>query len=314
MEHETLLQRLRSKLERKGYRSRTVSVQHLCNLGEKIDRDHVLGLLDEEFYEERLTHLSFKPPDTLPGAESVIVVAAPQPQIRVVFTWHGKPRSAIVPPTYTQASDKMVEGILSHLLGSEGFHVTKAALPLKLLAVQCGLGDYGKNNICHVPGMGSFHRLVAYYSDILCPDESWQEPQMMQRCRDCEACSRCCPTGAISADRFLIRAEKCITFHNERASDPSWLDPSWHNCLVGCMRCQRACPENLPYLDWIEHEHTFSEQETACILSSPPSRDLPAQTAKKLEQLGLLEDSRLLGRNLDVLLKRRERHLTPKHA
>jgi len=311
VEHETLLQRLRSKLERKGYRSRTVSVRHLCDLRERIERDHVLGLLDEEFYRERLTYLSFKPPDTLPGAESVIVVAVPQPQIRVVFTWHGKPRSAIVPPTYTQASDKIVEDALSHLLGSEGFRFTKAALPLKLLAVQSGLGDYGRNNICYVPGMGSFHRLVAYYSDIPCSAESWQEPQMMQRCRDCEACSRCCPTAAISADRFLIRAERCITFHNERASAfPSWLNPSWHNCLIGCMRCQRACPENLPYLDWIEHKHTFSEQETTCILGSPPSRNLPTQTAKKLEQLGLLEDSSLLGRNLDVLLRRKTSQLT----
>jgi epoxyqueuosine reductase len=303
MKDEKLLQELHSKLDEEGCRGRTVSVRHLCDLREDIERNRTGGLLNEEFYQERLTHFSFTPADVLPGAESLIVVAAPQPQIKVVFTWHGESTQVIVPPTYTNETDKKVERTLSHVLNHHGYHIARASIPLKLLAVRSGLGDYGRNNICYVPGMGSFHRLVAYYSDIPCSDENWREPQMMERCQNCQACLRICPTGAIAADRFLVRAERCITFHNERPTGfPAWIDRSWHNCLVGCMRCQKVCPKNNGFLDWIQGDLAFSEEETSCILNSTSVDRFPPETAKKLEQLNLLEDSLLLGRNLGMLL------------
>jgi epoxyqueuosine reductase len=282
-----------------------VSVRHLCDLREEIERNRTRGLLNEEFYQERLTHFSFTPPDILPGAESLIVVAAPQPQIKVVFTWHANSRPVIVPPTYAHETDKKVEGILSDVLDPRGYHIARASLPLKSLAVRSGLGDYGRNNICYVQGMGSFHRLVAYYSNIPCSDDNWREPKMMESCQSCQACLRSCPTGAITADRFIVRAERCITFHNERPTEfPAWIDPSWQNCLVGCMRCQNVCPKNSGFLDWIEGNLVFSEEETSCILNSTSADHFPPETAKKLEQLNLLEDSPLLGRNLGVLLHR----------
>ena len=45
-----------------------------------------------------------------------------------------------------------------------------------------------------------------------------------------------CPTKAIRQDRFLISAEQCLTFFNEKPDDfPEWVNPVWHNCLIGCM-------------------------------------------------------------------------------
>lgn len=282
-----------------------MSVRHLCDLREDIERNRTGSLLNEEFYQERLTHFSFTPPDVLTRAESLVVVATPQPQIKAVFTMHGKSSAVIVPPTYTNETDKKVERILSHVLDHRGYHTARASIPLKLLAARSGLGEYGRNNICYVPGMGSFLRLVAYYSDIPCSDGNWQEPQMMESCQNCQACLRSCPTGAIAADRFLVRAERCITFHNERLGEfPAWINPSWHDCLVGCMRCQRTCPKNRGFLDWIEGDLVFSEEETALILNSTSADRLPPETAKKLEQLNLLEDSLLLGRNLGVLMRK----------
>jgi hypothetical protein len=69
------------------------------------------------------------------------------------------------------------------------------------------------------------------------------------------------------------------------------------------MRCQRVCPENADFLNWVEGDQVFSEEETALILDSTPQDHLPPETARKLEQLNLLEDSHLLGRNLGALLK-----------
>lgn len=279
-----------------------VSVWHVRDLQQGIAGGHVRRLVDEEFYRERLTYFSFKPPDILPNAKSLIVVAAPQPQIRLVFTHHGELRPVMIPPTYVHETDEKVQGILSSVLSAE-YHVARAALPLKLLAVRSGLGDYGRNNICYVPAMGSFHRLVAFYTDLPCSEETWREPKMMERCMACRACLHGCPTGAITADRFLIRAERCITFHNERSNEfPAWIDPSWHNCLVGCLRCQKVCPENIPFLGWVKDEHVFSDEETSLILNSTPPNRLPSETARKLEQVNMLEYSEMLGRNLRVVL------------
>ena len=62
---------------------------------------------------------------------------------------------------------------------------------------------------------------------------------MMDRRQNCHACRLSCPTGAISFDRFLLRAERCIVLHNEKRGDlpfPSWMNSSWHNCIIGCLR------------------------------------------------------------------------------
>ena len=68
------------------------------------------------------------------------------------------------------------------------------------------------------------------------------------------------------------------------------------------MRCQRVCPENANFRDWVDGNHTFSEEETNLVLKSTPPDRLPHETAKKLAQLSLLEDTYILGRNLKALL------------
>jgi epoxyqueuosine reductase len=314
-----------SQLEERGYQGRIVDIQHLGDLQEEIEGRYRQGLFDEEFYQESFTWLTFSPPDSLPEARSLIVVAVPQPQIRVVFTWNGETLPLIIPPTYVayEETNKRVKDLLAGILGPAGYRVAQTALPKKLLAVRSGLGTYGKNNICYVPGMGSFHRLEAFYSDLPCQEDNWQESQMMDSCQNCSACLRNCPTGAIpstlrrgsgqallrtgTSERFLLRAERCITFHNERAGDvpfPAWLDPSWHNCLVGCLHCQRVCPQNKDFLEWVEEGAEFSQEETALLLEGVPLDQLPAATVRKLKQLDLTEYLDGLPRNLGVFFNR----------
>jgi epoxyqueuosine reductase len=233
------------------------------------------------------------------------VVAVPQPQIQVTFTWNGEPLPLIIPPTYVayRETDKQAEDLVTKVLAPQGYQVAQAVLPKKLLAVRSGLGTYGKNNICYVSGMGSFHRLAAFYSDLPCPEDNWQELQMMDSCQNCSACVRNCPSGAIPSERFLLRAERCITFHNERGGDfpfPAWLDPSWHNCLVGCLDCQRICPQNKDFVEWVEEGAEFSQEETALLLERVSLDQLSAATVRKLEQLDLIEYLDGLPRNLGV--------------
>lgn len=203
-----------------------------------------------------------------------------------------------------------MEDFLTGILAKKGYRVARTVLPLKLLAVRSGLGSYGRNNVCYVSGMGSFLQLVAFFSDLPCHEDHWQEPQMMENCQNCYACRQNCPTDAIPSDRFLLHAERCISFHNEKKGNipfPTQIDPSSHNCLIGCMHCQRVCPQNREFLQWIEEKEEFTQEETALLLKGVPRDQLPATTMRKLERLELLEDAEILPRNLSVFFGAQKR-------
>ena len=298
-----------SQLTKLGYRVSMGSVRHLSDLEQRIKGYYGNGSVDKQFYQERLSHFKFSPPDSLPEARSVIVIAVPQPQIRIIFTWKGKKLPCMIPPTYVtnRETDRQLENLLRKTLSPENYEVAPVLLPKKLLAVQSGLGYYGKNNICYVEGMGSFHQLAAFYTDLPSGESDWREPQLMNVSKNCSACLRNCPTGAISTDRFLLHAERCITFHNERPGNfPDWIDPRWHNCLVGCLHCQSVCPEDKDFLDWIEEKEEFSEEETTLLLEAKRSRRLPSSLLAKLEQLELVDYVDFLPRNLHVLFDKEE--------
>lgn len=108
----------------------------------------------------------------------------------------------------------------------------------------------------------------------------------------------------MGADRFLLRAGRCLTYHNEAAADfPGWIDPSWHHCLIGCLRCQTICPENAAVAGGVEDRGEFSERETALLVQGVPLSRLPAGTAARLKRLEINEDYRLLCRNLSMVLQ-----------
>ena len=298
-------------LAERGYQGRVVSIQRLRELQEEIEERYRQDLFDKEFYQERLASFDFQIPDSLPEAMSLIVVAVPRPQSQAVFTWNGKSRALILPPTYVayEETRKRVEDLLAGILDPKGYRIARTKLPLKLLAVRSELGWYGRNNICYVPGMGSFLQLVAVYSDLPCEKDDWREAQMMESCQNCHACRQHCPTGAIPSDRFLLRAERCIVFHNEKPGDipfPAWMNSSWHNCVVGCLHCQNVCPQNKDFLQWIEGKEEFSEEETALLLEGVPRDHLPAATVRKLEQLDLIGYLDSLRRNLGVFFEKSE--------
>jgi epoxyqueuosine reductase len=341
-----MLEELFSQWEEWGYDGRVVAIQHLGDLQEEIEGRYRQGLFDEEFYQEWLTRFAFSPPDSLPEARSMIVVAVPQPQTQVTFTWacpeprpehsrrgsrrDGEPVQFIIPPTYfEQKTENRVREVLVRVLEPAGYRMAEAVLPKKLLAVRSGLAAYGRNNISYVPGMGSFYGLVAVYSDLPAQEDNWREPQMMESCQSCSACLRHCPAGAIpsaspldpstglrtssardelragTSERFLLHAERCITFHNEKPGNvpfPAWMDPAWHNCLIGCMHCQRVCPENREFLHWVEERVEFSQEETALLLQGVTLDQLPPATAKKLEQSDTVDLLDVFPRNLGVFL------------
>jgi len=297
------------RLKERGFQARIVSVSHLQELQKEIESLRSHAFLDVQFYQDRLAWFNFQIPEDLPKAQSLIVVAVSRPQTLATFIWNGQRRPLILPPTYTAYDDiaKQVENLLAKILRAKGYKSARTALPLKLLAARSGLVQYGRNNICYVSGLGSFLQLVAVYSDMPCEEDSWQEATMMKSCEECELCRRACPTEAIPSDRLLLRAERCIPYHNEKKGDvpfPKWMDASWHNCVVGCMRCQRVCPQNKEVIQWTGEEEEFSEEETALLLEGVPYDKLPATAQRKLERLSLVDYLDSLPRNLGVFFNK----------
>jgi len=306
-------------LEAEGYRARVVSSRHIAEIEADVQARLRDGSLKPEVFENYGDIFNPSPPEDLRDPGSLIVVAVPQPQTRFTFNLNGTGFHAVVPPTYLHASliERRTKDTVNDILKPGGYSAVGALLPRKLLAVCSGMAEYGRNNITYVDGLGSFYRICAYYSDMPCEHDTWREPAMMPRCETCTICADKCPAGAIDPERFLIRAEKCITYHSEQDNNipfPGWLDPSWHNCLVGCLICQRVCPADRDVIYWTENGVEFTESETRFLLDFNPegvkiwTKDgprvpggIPAPLARKLERSDLLGILEIIPRNLAAL-------------
>ena len=302
------MSRLSLALAEQKYRFSIVPLSHAQELRDGIEELHRDGLYDPEFYRGRLGDFVYEPAADFPGAQSIVVIAVPHAKIRVAFEWKGIAHRFVIPPTYLWHLDERDEMLLAEEFDRHGYRLAKALLPLKRLAVRSGLGAYGKNNICYIPGRGSYHRLAAFFTDAPCENDPWTGDRTLDKCRWCSSCVNSCPTGAIADDRFLLRAERCLTYLNEEKGDfPAWLEPSWHHCLVGCMICQSVCPENARLQEWTEDVEHFSEAETALIMRRTPMKELPGSILDRLARLDIVEYYDVLSRNLGVLFdKERE--------
>ena len=68
------------RLGERGFQAPIVSVSHLHQLQKEIESLRSQALLDSQFYQERLAWFSFQIPQNLPKAQSLIVVAVPNPR------------------------------------------------------------------------------------------------------------------------------------------------------------------------------------------------------------------------------------------
>jgi len=293
-----------SKLEEKGYRGMVLPIEHAAQLKCEIEEHNSQGKVDAGLYEKLLTYFEFDITTHLPTVCSIIITAAPQPQRKITFHFKGQTHVVIIPPTYYADTDDQIRNMLQNILSSNDCQLYPAALPLKLLAVYSGMAKYGKNNIAYVEGLGSFVRLRAFLSDMPAGRNEWSEPRAMKECDKCKACLNECPAGAIVPDRFLVHAERCITFLNEWPEDfPEWVNPTWHNSLVGCTKCQLVCPVNKPFVNWVEAGEDFDEAETRLLLNGVPLDRLPPATVQKLNSCYMMEYLNLLPRNLRALMR-----------
>ncbi len=300
-----ITEKFHENLTLKGYKGKIMHAKHIPDLRNDIKMRHEQNLIYPQLYEDYKAYFEFEPSVDFDQINSMFIIAVPVPQYEARFRRNKNVLSLLIPPTYLYGLDiiTQLKDFMSELLNPEGYKVAHAQLPQKTLAVRSGLAEYGRNNITYVSGLGSYHRLTTFYSDFPVDQDNWQELRMMDLCIECSACVRKCPTGAIPTDRFLLRAGRCLTYHNEQPGDvsfPKWIDSTWHNCLVGCLHCQRVCPANKKVKYWIEPGPEFSEEETEFILNDKKLEHLPEGLKKKITKFDLDNYLELFPRNLGV--------------
>jgi len=250
----------------------------------------------------------FLPPDLDFEPQSLISVMMPSSKVLLQFNYFGKSLNCTIPPIYADwnlKNNQMLQCI-SENLSLNGFKVKKIEdITQKLLAVHCGMGQYGRNNICYNKEFGSYIQIMTYISDLPCDIDEWFPVSRMEICDNCFACITSCPTNIIDKKNKLINSDRCITNLNESPEEfPGWLDASVHNCIIGCMKCQDCCPANSHNKDNMKIGTTFTEEETNEIVNHKDNDVYSNSLAEKINNLGILpEYIKVLQRNLSVLLR-----------
>jgi epoxyqueuosine reductase len=265
--------------------------------------------IDEQLYVHELESILSGGNDR--PEKTIILIAKPCSAHRVSFDVDGKRFDTVIPPTYFRYRSLFEEIRLDLAAnGLKGVHLEHLSAPLKALASKLGLVSYGRNNIGYVKGLGSYFQLCGYLTDAVLPEMEKTETgigMVMTECDNCSVCVGMCPTGAITEDRMLLHAERCLTYVNENPGDwPDWVESRAHNSLVGCLECQRWCPAN-PELPVEDTGLSFSAAETRLLLSGKAEADDRAESGirLKLAWLGQPYIEHVLGRNLKALVKSR---------
>jgi len=299
-----MVNNLKRELLREGIQLKIIPISRLNEIRDEINQ--VLdGFTDQGILNYIRKYFDFDIEKDLQNPMSLVIMGVPSTKTIFRFNHDGKEIEAIVPHTYLDffRTKDRIESILERTLGANGIKFAYLGIPAKLLAVRSGLAKYGRNNITYMGDMGSYVRLMVFATDLPVKDHEWFEKREMDSCRKCDLCLRNCPTGAIDGSRFLLRAERCLTFFNEEESEiPEWIENSWHNCLVGCMRCQEICPANKKVTKNVIEGAVFSADETEALMSTSKIEDLPSKLRKKVEDSGLSKLYPVLPRNIGLLL------------
>lgn len=199
---------------------------------------------------ERNAEKRVDPQKVLPGAKSVVVLAA---------SYHGGPEPASgsgqtgVVARYARFDDyhdilaerlKQLAGFVDQLGGAETrslWYVDTGPLLERDLAQRAGLGFAGKHTNLISRKLGNW----IFLSEIITTLELEPDPPEKNRCGSCTRCITACPTNAITAP-FQLDARKCISYLTIelKGAIPLELRPAIGNRIYGCDDCLAACPWN----------------------------------------------------------------------
>jgi epoxyqueuosine reductase len=293
-------------LTEKNIKFKLINIDCLDKIKKEYESNLKNEILSKKLYKLYLESMAFDYGKIFPGARSILITSFPSFPIAAEMMYGGKKYDILVPPTYSVSMFEGIDfhGYLKDLFNRNGYRIYYAKLPQKYLAVRSGLNEYGRNNISYNEEYGSFLTVDTFLTDIETDERLPDEFILMDECRDCMKCINACPTKAIKENRFIIDAEKCITFMNENTDPiPDDMRKSIHNCWVGCMNCQIVCPKNENVKNIKNDPVKFTSDETEFIINNENEK-FPENILNKLKILGIFEYSEALTRNLKLLILR----------
>lgn len=222
-------------------------------------------------YLERNSHKRIDPQQILPGARSVICLAASyfsgegesgsrsggagaQPEDgSPVRTLDAGPQAAGVVARYARYADyhdvlgerlRILTGFVDQATGGGTrslWYVDTGPLLERDLAQRAGVGFIGKHTNLISRQLGNWFVLA----EIITLLEIEPDLPEKNRCGHCTRCLAACPTGAITAP-FQLDARRCISYLTIelKGSIPVELRPAIGNRIYGCDDCLAVCPWN----------------------------------------------------------------------
>lgn len=113
----------------------------------------------------------------------------------------------------------------------------------KALAVQAGLGWFGKNTLLIHRRFGTFTLLSGLFTSLEISDKSLA--LRLPRCGSCTRCLDSCPTQALTP--YRLNATRCLSYQliESKKDVPVEIAQKNPGYIFGCDICQDACPHNL---------------------------------------------------------------------
>lgn len=190
------------------------------------------------------------PDQLLPGAKSAVIFISYYKQEKLPFI-PGKglissyARGRKYHNVHHRRLKKMIQWFEERVQQEEickGFSDSTPILE-KALAVQAGLGWFGKNTLLIHRKFGTFTLLSGFLTTLEIPDSKLE--MRLPKCGKCTRCLDACPTGAFIGP-YKMDARRCLSYHliESKKSIPEEIAKRNPGYLFGCDVCQDVCPHN----------------------------------------------------------------------
>jgi len=124
-------------------------------------------------------------------------------------------------------------------------YVDSAPVLERPLAAKAGLGWVGKHTLLLNSEAGSWFFLGEIFTNLPLPVDNVAGDQQPNRCGDCSACLKVCPTDAFTRP-YELDARRCISYLTieNKGPIPEVFREPMGNRVFGCDDCQAICPWN----------------------------------------------------------------------
>ena len=198
-------------------------------------------------YLEETVEVRASPGNLLPGARSVVCLAAPYRSAPLRAADGSSIARYAAGPDYhgslRKRAIRVAKSASRRLEETFGWRVCVDSTPLaeRSFAAAAGLGWIGKNGCLIDRNLGSWLLLAEIVTDLdLPPDDP-----VAELCGSCVRCLESCPTDAFLAPG-LLDAARCLAYWTieSRGPIPDGVKAALGDRVFGCDVCQEACPWN----------------------------------------------------------------------